>query len=80
MTHDEAVAALADVDSFPSLLAAIHAARFTGKLTISFYCGAPDSVELPVPAPPPARIPLRKRRPAPKRGLTPAPSIPHATG
>ena len=76
MKHDEAVAALAEVDSFPDLLAAIHAARFTGKLTISFFCGAPDAVEVPVPAPAPARIPLRKK----KRGLTPTPSIPHATG
>lgn len=68
MTHAEALAALASADSFPALLAAIHAARYTGKLTISFYCGTPDEVEVPVPAPPPARIPLRKK----KRGLTPA--------
>ena len=76
MTHDEAVAALSDVASFPELLAAVHQARFTGKLTISFFCGSPDSVEVPLPAPAPTRIPLRKK----KRGLTPAPSLPHATG
>ena len=76
MNHDEAVAALSEVGSFPELLAAVHQAKFTGKLTIAFYCGSPESVEVPLPTPAPTRIPLRKR----KRGLTPTPSIPHATG
>jgi hypothetical protein len=62
VTHEEALATLAQVDSFPTLLAAIHQARYTGKLTISFFCGAPDAVEVPAPAPAPVRIPLGKRK------------------
>jgi hypothetical protein len=76
VTHAEALDLLKTVDSFPALLAAVHQARYTGALTISFYCGAPDTVEVPQQAVAPTRIPLGKR----KRGLTPPPPIPHATG
>lgn len=83
MTHAEALEALAGVDSFPALIAAIHAARYTGKLTISFYAGHPDSVEVPQAVVAPTRIPLVKRKggsSTKKQGLTPPAPIPHATG
>ena len=80
MTHDEALATLASASSFPELLAAIHASRFTGKLTLRFYLGQPEAAELPPATPPtPTVVPLAKVKRA-KRVLTPAPSVPHAIG
>lgn len=58
----ELAEALAQITAFPDLLARLHEARYTGKITLCFLCGLPDQIELPTPAPPPVRIPLGKRR------------------
>lgn len=64
----ELAEALAKVTTFAEALAAIHAAGYTGTLTLDCYRGIPQAVVLPAPPTPPRRIPLGKPAKLPRRG------------
>lgn len=55
----ELAEALAAATTFPEVLAAIHAARYTGQLVLQIHCGLPQHVDVPQA---PTRVLVARKR------------------